>query len=370
MHIGGKNYGPLSTKDISAFLKKKEMSISNFVFKIKEKAWFMIGDLDEFSEYLPKRPLIPVEPFNIYLILENKIVGPFTKSVILKKLKDNEINFFNFIYVEGQKDWVRIKESSSFNSEINLPPSIVPNFPVNPPGKIKNQTEEPKEDLLQIAESPGQGNNLANEILEEQKKDLLPIEKRKKGPGLNNCFEIGNEPIWIIEKGDENLGPFRYLEILKMIQRNVITKNNKIKKTDDAGWNKVSDHFEFNTKLIKQIVTEGGEKVEKIFLTRQHKRSSYLAPAKIQAKGKIYSGMCSSISVGGCFIEIRPDEFELNKEVIIKIMSGSIPTIIESKGIVISINERNPRGVGFRFLGLGLDEATEIQKFINKHADK
>ena len=341
VQIDGKNYGPLAYPDLVRMIEKGKVKLHHYLFDPEQKQWIIIGDHPLFVSFLPSSPKGELDHPFIYLYQDKTIVGPVSKADLIKRLQDGRINLYEFAAWESPWEWRRLRQAPFLKDLLGHPP-------VAPPYAISAQQQSKGKEETVVTEGPA-------------RKALGPV-----SPGLENRGDL----LWIIEKGQEELGPFRYGEVLKMIQKGVINKKNRIRKIYELQWKIIEDHLEFDQRVVKKYVESGGEMLQKIFLTRKNKRSSYLAPASIQYQLKTFNGTCSSLSVGGCFIEMRVEGLEVGGDVIVKIMSGSVPLVIESKAKIVSLNTRSPRGAGLKFVNLDPEVAAEIQKFVNKYAEK
>jgi len=160
------------------------------------------------------------------------------------------------------------------------------------------------------------------------------------------------------------------LEILKLVQDGKISKKDKIKKIWDKQWSEIQDIYEFNTTTIRKVVDIGGLKVEKIFVQRQYARAAYFSPVQMKGEGIEFRGTCTSISLGGCFVESSVADIQVKDKLMLKFMPGAIPLEFEVEAEVVCILPKRPQGIGLKFIGLEPKISEEIKNFVDRFAKK
>ncbi|MBF0360782.1 MAG: PilZ domain-containing protein [Oligoflexia bacterium] len=388
--------GPFTKSEIVNKLNHQDISCFDFVFNQETGVWKRIKQLSNFTDSLPKLPtLIPFIKSNQIDISGNFDVTTDTSRQIVEtdsslQIKVEDIFEEDFKSIKslvirdlpfeknhssiGVNDLKEEEELSPSVTSTADPASTVEVGAVASTASVATASDVPTvKPVLVKNNNATKTNRRANKLERNIKAEVEPEminDGHTKTNSTTNGHEIKNDPVWIIEKGEKNLGPFCYLEVLKMLQKNVISKNAHIKKKNATEWKRIEEIYEFNTNIIRKIVTDKGRIVEKIFVPRKHKRTSYLGPAAITYRGKVYRGTCSSISEGGCFIEMRPSDFELAAEIHLKIMPGTVPLMVECTGKIVSINERGPKGIGIKFTNLGPKQMDEVRKIVERYSSQ
>ncbi|MBF0301224.1 MAG: PilZ domain-containing protein [Oligoflexia bacterium] len=381
--------GPFTKGEIEDKFKRGDLNSYDYVFNQEIGIWKRIKHSPIFIDILPRPPtLIPYVPETEKLHNANGTrinnnfsstsTSPSAPTETYSKLNDpididNELTEFTgktdrHAMYTNSSSLIEFGEQNIFDEDImNIKALVIKDLPFD--------SENIDAAKMQIAKKQkGTTNKRNNEVKEVKAKEMIASKNNTSVTNVNseiissNAFEIKNDPVWVINKGEKHLGPFCYLEVLKMLQKNVISKETHIKKKNSNEWKKIEEIYEYNTDIIRKIVTDKGKIVEKIFVPRKHKRTSYLGPAAISYKGKIYRGTCSSISEGGCFIEMRPSDFELGDEIHLKIMPGTVPLTVEGTGKVVSINERGPKGIGIKFTNLDSEQIEEVRKIVERYS--
>ena len=194
-------------------------------------------------------------------------------------------------------------------------------------------------------------------------------------------------------------GPFRKLEIIKRLDGQEINLFNFIYAAGEDTWVRLKDHKDF-VKIAPNIPsltpTSTSKKIGPIEATvtgfpvpihmkkdmgfkdkskkwekmRKFKRSPFSAPVSVQYGDNIYPGFVTEIGVGGCFVEFNWRQLERDDEVILKIMPGIVPLSLECRARTASFVAKGKKGAGFEFINLSKEKGMEIQKFVEKFAQK
>lgn len=350
-------------------LEKKKINIRTFIFNRQSKAWGLLGDLKEFTELVPKKPNIQIERPLIFIIEQEKLVGPFTTAHIIQKIRERVLGPYDILLVEGQKEPFYVRDIKRLFDEFGLPPQKSDAFEGLDTILTKKEFDVMMEKVYrenpELLKRKGREERM-NEIKKEEEVDISFIH--------GEHFEIANDPIWILpaevtgKPGEPE--PMRYLDVLKLVQDGKISKKDPIKKVWDKQWSKLQDIYEFNATTIRKIVDVGGLKVEKIFVQRQYARAAYFAPVQMKAPGKDLRGTCTSISVGGCFVESSVANVQVKEVMSLKFVAGAIPLEFEVNAEVVCVLPKRPQGIGFKFVGLDPKVVDEIKSFVERYAKK
>lgn len=481
---GHKVFGPVSVDEVKLLVDGGFLTVYDFIFVTKKMKWFLLGELKAFKHLLPTKPtneVILEQPY-IHILIDNQHAGPFTKNQVKEKIEAREIGYFDYIFVEGHRDWIQIKSVPVFRellqriqdrptgdptsgdtstrkdlfkssavshtqAQYELPPlnvedeanksansssveidqlltkaaeaeeefspeddALLASLPdvrafVSAPsldtietsnvgGAMQALEGEQDEDRTKLSVKLGKVVHGRAMIDHEEQMDrrlplnsqnipdefLTKIKDMEKEVDPNNphlqsaeeiftgdTFEIINQPIWIL-KSEKDPGKLHtFSEILNLKADNHLEGSSELKQKGTMAWKRLDEIYEFNTKVIRKIVEVDGREEEKIFLKRKDLRVSYYSPAVIEMEGMRLQGFCTSISMGGCFIELPRVDKISQSAAKIKILSGAIPVEIETNGFVRRILKQKPKGVGIQFHELAPDTEKNIEEFIRKY---
>ena len=119
-------------------------------------------------------------------------------------------------------------------------------------------------------------------------------------------------------------------------------------------------HFEFKNDVLTKEEYRDGQKIQRYFIKRGDFRAPFYDLAQLEIGANSYKGYCSSISVGGCFIELsKLDKVCMEKDgkVLVKIKAGTLSEELNIHALIRNISDKRPRGLGLQF-----EYVTEAQK--------
>lgn len=178
--------------------------------------------------------------------------------------------------------------------------------------------------------------------------------------------EISADPVWLIKGNNtENVsGPFRFLEVIKLLEQGKITKNDKISKAGTNRFQKIAQQYEFNVHFEITKFTENGLQKEKILIRRRHPRVDYFANVQLIRGGATTQGACVNISAGGVLVEAPKLDLPIGETVEVKILPATITRLIHCKAQVMSKVPKIPPGFALEFTELKPEDKTAIEQFV------
>lgn len=367
--INGQNYGPVYPSSIRFLLENKKVSPETFLFDPEVGRWKLVGDIPDFKETVPKKPSLKIDRPLIFVVLNGRLNGPFTSTQIVKKIQDKQLRPYDFLLVEGQKELMYVRDIQRLFDEFGVPPEKASIFSGLDDVLTKKEFDSMMERVYK--ENP---EVLRKQKMAENKAEQDDEEEEVASFIHGEHFEVVNDPIWVLpeevtgKKGEPE--PTRYLDIVRLLQEGKLTKKAPIRKVWDKNWQKIADVYEFNAQTVRKVVDVGGLRVEKIFIQRQNPRAAYFSPVQITFGEKEIRGTCTSISLGGCFIEMNIKEINLHDMMRLKFMAGAIPLEFEVDAESVFILPKKPQGIGFKFHGLEEEPAEEIKDFVERYISK
>ena len=264
--------------------------------------------------------------------MNNKLVGPFSFTKILKLLEEGKLNVGQYIFDHETNSWALVGDIDIFNE-------FIPERPIIMPEIAKYYTYE----SLQT-----QGPFRKLEIIKKIDRQSL------------NVFD------YIYADGDEVWTRLKDHSDFSNITRTIPGAKPAFKQAKSeatvTGF-PVPTHIRDEDRSEMRLV----KKWEKI---RKFKRSPYSSPAQIQHNDQLFPGIITEIGAGGCFIEFKWKDLSKDDVVYIKIMPGIVPLKFECQARASTLVSAGKKGVGFEFIGLNKSDGLEIQKFVEKFAKK
>ncbi len=318
LRIKDKNAGPLDINEVLELLKKQEINSSTMYFNTEKRIWKMVGENEEFSQFLPTKPDVYVLTKKFYLFKHDKVVGPYNRDQILEKILKQDLSFFDYLFTDYFSEWRRIVDISDFDSYRHYKGAEA---------KEKNDNEDDP-----------------------------------------------NKVQWYLENKEKFPKHYYFTEIVHMLETDLISFEDKIRSSNMSEPKPIKeiDIFALDN-LIK--IKMGGQS-EQIsdhgHPLRKHPRCAFYAPAIIKIKGKEMHGVCSLLSIGGCFVELRPmpTNIKMSDELELKIIPGGTPIELECRASVRSVLERGVKGIGLSFIDLEEKKVESIKKYVDKYINK
>lgn len=187
---------------------------------------------------------------------------------------------------------------------------------------------------------------------------------------IGEYFEPFNLESWFVKKFNPT-GPYPIEFILEAKDRGEVDLDTLLREGREEIWRPMREFVELCAPL--KIVHKRGEdgELEKKYLI---KRSSYRAPfyevVKLLISGEEIRGYCTSLSTGGCFVELNKDQLSklsINKVGQVEFAEGSLGSSFETDVEVKNLNEKSHRGVGLAFINLGSEAKDAIEKYVKTH---
>lgn len=205
--------------------------------------------------------------------------------------------------------------------------------------------------------------------LERYKKIHQAKEEQELNRLIGDSFEVDNSPMWWIRIGEEEKGPYSYADIRSFLKYKKVEMSSLSKKSGGE-WQELGAHFEFKNDVISKEEMRDGVKTYRYFIKRTDFRAPFYDLAQLEIGAQNFKGYCTSISVGGCFIELsKIDKVRMEKggKVLVKIKAGTLSEEISVRAIIRNISDKRPRGIGLQFENLSESQRDVIIEFVKQY---
>jgi|GEM_PF-781822 len=115
-------------------------------------------------------------------------------------------------------------------------------------------------------------------------------------------IEVATANEWHVMKGEQQFGPFTYIEMLQMLQHKKLYTFDFTWSPHLDAWTLLSDLPEFSSDRIHRIVEKSPD--ANVFEKRRHPRADCQLMAYVHDNHRLWKADVSSISVGGILIAI------------------------------------------------------------------
>lgn len=233
---------------------------------------------------------------------------------------------------------------------------------------LKRDLKKREVDLVKLKKRESQARKLIRNLGTE--KNTLEAQREVDLKRLiGESFEVSNEPMWLIKRDGEAKGPYRFSDVLEWLDKGYLEKKTLIRKESEKIFSRLEKVYEFNTKIFTKMDKEGDALVKRFFIKRTDFRAPFYEVAKLEFKGNSFRAHCTSLSVGGCFIELKefPQFLELGSVINCEIEADYLSHSIEVQMIVRNVSDGKPLGIGCQFLDLSNDEKDSIEEFVDSY---
>lgn len=254
-----------------------------------------------------------------------KAQGPLSKSEVSKKAKAGDYHWTDYLWVDGE--WCMLAEF--FRADFPAP------------------TEPP----------PG-----------------VSVKERKLEPYEKDVFSgdvgISNEPIWFLYKDNTKFGPYRYLELVRLLQTNACSREDFVWKPGFQDWVRLRQAEEFQDKTLDRLVHMKNFGVEKVFVKRRFPRVPYESEVILHDEKKVVFGAAKSLSEGGAFVEVSRPTHVKGDRIKLHFTPGNLSMPFNCIAEVTQVSKGSPAGYNVKFIYLEEEDRKRIAQYADKVAQK
>lgn len=249
--------------------------------------------------------------------------GPWTSQDILKKLKNQELAWSDYVYDEKKSDWVLFMDHPEFSSHFK------PSKPAPPkPGK---KAQEPAAELPEH-----------------------------------------NDKEWFVLKAENKYGPFSLLEVVRMLQEKNIFEYDYIWNQGMSTWKRIAEVEEFKPDKIRALKESGVPDVTEVFFRRRHARAKYGCSILVHNNKKVWKGESIELSSGGAGLVIENMDFNPGQTLFLHFKPGdgvppfnAICTVVSKQ---MPIPGKTTVRYGVKFTSINRNVQDAIRDFTDKAA--
>jgi hypothetical protein len=251
--------------------------------------------------------------------------GPFSKGDLKKKLKAGEIDFTDYLWLPGDEEWRML---ASFFS-VDFPPPKDP-----PPGVAVTEHKEKKLKEREFAQ-------------ETFAQDL----------------GISNEAIWFLYRDNTKFGPYRFLELVRLLQTNACSRDDFVWKPGFDDWTRLRACPEFDDPVLKKLVHLKNFGAEKVFIQRRFPRVPYESEVILHDEKRVIFGAARSLSEGGAFVEVSKPTHMKGDRIKIHFTPGAVSTPFNCIAEVTQVSKGSPAGYNVKFIYLEEEDRKRIAQY-------
>lgn len=187
-------------------------------------------------------------------------------------------------------------------------------------------------------------------------------------------FELSNGKVWYYKQAAKEHGPLDFEEMLELKRLEQISDITLLKNSKtETGWKALKDHFEFDAPFETIITEEEGVPVKRFFIKRKNIRVPIYDIMSLEIGGDEYRGYCTSLSLGGCFMEMtrmKEGQFKIGDEAKIMLLGETFNLQVSANVSVRNISLSRPKGLGLMFDQLDDGSRKLIEKYVSESLGK
>jgi hypothetical protein len=260
---------------------------------------------------------------DLFVSHEGKILGPFPASEIRQKLRSADLSFTDYVWFSEREEWQFLAQF--FSQE--FPPPSEP-----PPGHVSNPEKR-------LEDRPFSGESFSQEV------------------------GISNEPIWFLYRDNTKFGPYRYLELVRLLQTNACGPDDFIWKPGLEDWMRLRQCPEFEEPVLRKMAHLRSFGAEKIFLQRRFPRVPYQSEVILHDEQRVIFGSALSLSEGGAFLEVSKLSHSKGDRIKVHFTPGAVSTPFNCIAEITQVAKGPPSGYNVKFIYLEEDDRKRIAQY-------
>jgi hypothetical protein len=274
-----------------------------------------------------------VSDVTFFVFRDGKPQGPWTKQTIRQKIKGGDLVFTDYVWVTNQDSWKMLAYFfiEEFPVPQEPPPGIKPSF----------RKSSSAEGLREFS-----GTSFTEEV------------------------GISNESIWFLYKDKSKFGPYRYLEIVSLLQKNACTAEDFVWKPGLDDWQRMRLTPEFAEDILEKLAHMKNFSMEKVFIQRRFPRVPYDSEVIIHDDQRVLFGAAKKISEGGAFLEVEKPTHQKGDRLKLHFTPGGVQVPFNCIAEVITVSKTAPIGYSVKFIYLEEEDRKRIAAFADSSASE
>ncbi|MCO5142115.1 MAG: GYF domain-containing protein [Oligoflexia bacterium] len=256
--------------------------------------------------------------------------GPLPLKQIKKRLEEGSLSYTDYLWSQTKQEWLML--ASYFAQD--FPPPVEP-----PPG------------------------------IEVDKEKKL-AEREFKNETFSQDIGISNEPIWFLYRDNSKFGPYRFLELVRLLQTNGCAPDDFVWKPGFDDWTRLRLCPEFEEEVLRKLAHLKSFGSEKVFIQRRFPRVPYESEVILHDEKRVLFGSARSLSEGGAFLEVAKPSHHKGDRIKIHFTPGGVSTPFNCIAEITQITKGPPSGYNVKFIYLEEEDRKRIATFAESIAGK
>ncbi len=252
--------------------------------------------------------------------------GPYSRSEVKKKLSAGALQFTDYLWLPEAEEWQLL--AAFFQAD--FPP------PKDPPAGIK---------------------------VDQQKKLK---EREFNAESFSQELGISNESIWFLYRDNTKFGPYRYLELVRLLQTNASSRDDFVWKPGFEDWTRVKHCPEFEELVLDKLAHLKNFGTEKVFIQRRFPRVPYESEVILHDDKRVIFGAARSLSEGGAFVEVNKPSHSKGDRIKIHFTPGAVAVPFNCIAEITQVSKGPPAGYNVKFIYLEEEDRKRIAQYADQ----
>ena len=267
--------------------------------------------------------------------------GPWTEDELRKQLQSGAVAYTDFVWEAAENAWQML--ALHYYDEFQAP------------------TKPPKA-VLEAA--------VDQAVDEEAKVATLPTKpadlKKYAKQSFDQQFGVSNEAIWFLYKDQEKYGPYRFLEVVQLLQAKKCEPTDFIWKPGFGDWERIKAVPEFDSGILERlanVTSFSGINLDTVFIKRAFPRVPYDSEVILHDDQQLMIGEATTISEGGAFVKVAAPGHERGDRLKLHFSASGVPVPFNCIAEVTQVCKTDPVGYCLKFIYLEQEDQERIKQF-------
>ncbi len=259
---------------------------------------------------------------SFFVARSGKAEGPYSLQDMKRKLKAGDLAYTDYLWSADRELWQMLAEFFAKD----FPP------PKNPPPGITVSNEK-------------------------------KLEREYESETFSQDLGISNESIWFLYRDNTKFGPYRYLELVRLLQTNACAPDDFVWKPGFEDWTRVRHCPEFEENVLHKLAHLKNFGAEKVFIQRRFPRVPYESEVILHDERRVIFGSARSLSEGGAFLEVAKPTHTKGDRIKIHFTPGAVDVPFNCIAEVTQVSKGPPAGYNVKFIYLEEEDRKRISQY-------
>lgn len=274
---------------------------------------------------------------SFYLSKNGVQVGPWTTADILKKIEAQQLSWTDYLFDQVSSEWVLLMDHQNFSHAFR---------------HFLGADSSQRADQIPAYELAAQTSTFQSSISSIQARPQIASEE------------------WFVLKDSNKHGPFRFLELVKMLQEKALFEYDFVWNSGLATWRPVAEVKEFEAEKIRSLRESSEKEVQDIFYRRRYARVSYGASLLVHNSKKVWKGRGLELSSGGAGIVVENSDFNPGQSLFLHFKAGDGVPPFNALCEVVSKHFGDKKSNDVRYGVKFVNISQNVQRAIHLHTGK